>query len=373
VQADAAPAPARNLLSNPGFEKGLPGHDWMPAGWDTSEAGLSTVFFGRDTLMVHSGTHAVTIANTSTVYPMAHNWSQIILVGREAWGKEAVFSVWTRSNGLNGRAYMMVQAYRDTITKMSVIWAVDRESARRRFGVSKLDDPAMDLGWKRVQFDDPMTDWVRREARVYIPVGVNVIFVRCGLFGTGQVVYDDASLTLEPASPVKPVALGQNVFTDPGFEEGALSWEQVVPPFEGARLERDSTTVHSGRYSMHALGMRDGLTQTRMGLTQVIPGRVLAGKRVRLTAWLKADSLRSTAYLKIYAQGPRIGVQQSPGTELLSGSFDWKQLSIEWDVPAGADQVWPWALFNAPAEGEVWFDDLELTVLGPAASATKPR
>ena len=76
IVADVTGRPAspavrpRNLLRNPGFEQGLEGHAWMPAGWDTSQSGLPTVFFGRDTFMVHSGKYAVNIANLSTVYPM---------------------------------------------------------------------------------------------------------------------------------------------------------------------------------------------------------------------------------------------------------------------------------------------------------------
>ena len=61
----AAPAPAKNLLLNPGFERGQSGHEWMPAAWDTSDAGLTTVFFGRDTLAAHGGHYSVNVANTS--------------------------------------------------------------------------------------------------------------------------------------------------------------------------------------------------------------------------------------------------------------------------------------------------------------------
>ena len=98
----AAKAPA-NLLLNPGFEQSLPGHPWMPAAWDTSESGLPTVFFGRDTFLVHGGEYAITVANVSTVWPMSHNWSQTLKIDRAWWGKDAVLSVWTRSNGLQGR------------------------------------------------------------------------------------------------------------------------------------------------------------------------------------------------------------------------------------------------------------------------------
>ena len=78
----AAHAAGRNLLANPGFEAPLGDHPWMPAGWDTFPSALPTVFFGRDTFLVHAGRYAVSVANLSTYIPMFHNWSQTLLVGR---------------------------------------------------------------------------------------------------------------------------------------------------------------------------------------------------------------------------------------------------------------------------------------------------
>lgn len=363
----AGPAKARNLLGNPGFERGFPGADWMPAVWDTSDAGIPTVFFGRDTMFAHEGHYAVNIANTSTLFPMAHNWSQTILVGREAWNRTARFSMWTRSNGLQGRAYVMIQAYRDTATKMARIWGTDRDEARRRLNIKRLDDPSIDLGWKRQQFNEPQTDWVKREVSVYVPAGVNVIFVRGGVFGTGQVLFDDASLTLESAPPLAAAPKG-NLFIDPGFEAGGLAWEQVTPPFDGARVELDSAYAHSGRYSMRCEKMREGLTSTRAGLTQSLPARALAGKRVRLSGWFKADSLVGTAYLEVFAHTVA-GPKRSLVFEMLSNTFDWTRLQIEYDVPEGALTLWPWLFMPAPFDGTVWIDDAELEVVGPAQGA----
>src|SRR6185436_19693042 len=131
--ATAATKPAaKNLLANPGFEQRAPGSEWMPAAWDTSNAGLETVFFGRDTFLVRSGQYCVNVANTSTLYWMGHNWCQTLLVDRSWWGKTAVFSVWTRSNGQQGRAYIMAQAYTDSVSKMALIWGVPRDEALSR-------------------------------------------------------------------------------------------------------------------------------------------------------------------------------------------------------------------------------------------------
>ncbi len=362
-------APARNLLANPGFERSLPGHDWLPTAWDTSQAGIPTVFFGRDSFLVRSGDFAVNIANTSTIFPMAHNWSQTVAVGPEAWGKLARFRVWTRSNGLQGRAYLLVQAYRDTITRLAKDWNVDREEARKRLRVNKVDDPAMDLAWHRTQFDDPLTDWVLREASVVVPPLTNVLFVRAGIFGTGQLLVDDASLTLEAAPPLKRPVPGVNLIADASFEEGsALRWEIAVPPYEGARIDVDSTVARTGKRSIRLSQMFDGLVQTRMGVCQPF-GRELAGKRVKASAWFKGDSLKGTAYVKLWAQAPKIGLHASPGRDLLSGTFDWSYIETEFDVPAGSEIVWSWYLLNAPAEGVLWIDDVGLEVVGDAAPA----
>ena len=368
--AAAANPAGKSLLQNPDFERGMPTHPWMPSGWDTSMADLPTVFFGRDSFLVHGGKWAVNVANMSAAFPMAHNWSQTLLVGPETWGKTAVLKVWTRSNGIEGRAYIMLQAYRDTVTRMARIWNVDRDEALRRLGIHNVDDPLLDVGWKRTQFDDPLTDWVQREARAYIAPGTNVLFVRCGLTGTGQVLFDDASLTLEKTPPFTLAAKGENLFADPGFEQRGLAWDIAIPPFEGAKVVLDSTVAHSGRFSMRCADFHDGLVEARMGVAQPIPGRRVRGQRLRLSAWFKGDSLQGTALVKIYAQGLRTHVLQSPAAELLSGTWDWKQIAIELDIPDDAELVWANLQVIAPASGTVWFDDASLEVVGPARAAT---
>jgi hypothetical protein len=372
--AFAAPAGApKNLLANPGFEKRLPGTDWMPAGWDTSDAGLETVFFGRDSFDVHGGKYSVNVANTSTLFVMGHNWNQSLLVGPETWGKTAVLSVWTRSNGLQGRAYILLQAYRDTISKMSVIWGVSRDEAQRRLGISKVNDPLRDLGWQRTVFEDPATGWVRREARIVIGRGTNILFVRCGMLGTGQVLFDDASLTLEPGpAAAAPVPPGRNVLTDPSFENGANAWEWSIPPFEGARIDRDTTVAHSGRTSMFLSHFNDGVVSARMGMCQPLRAAGLRGKHVRVGGWLRADSLTSQAYVMVAAHTPET-VARSGTTGQFTGSFDWTYTSTEFDVPQDAEVIWVWLVLNAPAYGRLWFDDASLEVIGPSTPAAPPK
>jgi hypothetical protein len=365
AQSPASP-PGRNLLANPGFEEGLPGHAWMPAAWDTFESGLNTVFFGRDSFLVHSGHAAVSVANLSTLIPMFHNWSQTLVVGPDMWDKDLSFSVWTRSNGLDGRAYILLQAYRDTIQEMAETWKVPRDTARVRLGYVPTSQPIILTGYRRLYFSDRETDWVRREVRAHIASGTDIIAVRAGIFGTGQVVFDDASLTAAPtvAPPMAPEH--KNLLADPGFEGDGNAWDYSLPPFPGLKVERDTTVSHSGRASIHLYGGRAPF-QARTGLVQVFDGRQFWGKRLKVSAWLKCDSLRAgLAYAKLFAS-TSAGEIRGPAAQQYGATLPWTLVSYELDIPPGTDIVSAWFMYDAPAAaGELWFDDCSLEVLGTA-------
>jgi hypothetical protein len=360
-----APGASGNLLINGNMESPREGHPWMPAGWDTSVSGLPSVFFGRDSFLVREGRFSLNVANASTIYPMSHNWHQMVMVTPDMWGKDAVLSVWSRSNGVEGRGYVLLQAYRDTISMMSRIWGVEREEARLRLNIHKVDDPLIDFGWKRVAFSEPETDWVRRDLRVYIAPTTHVLFVRLGIIGTGQVMFDDARLTIEPAKPAAPPPLMTNLLADPSFEAGGDAWEFSTPPFEGMHVGIVEGVARTGNRSVGLWGGLASVVEARAGACQVIPARNLQGMRVRLTSHVKTDSLRGLAYIKLYAN-TLSGVEHPPTPRQFSMDNDWTATSMEMDVPKDTYALWAWSVLNAPAPGRVYFDDMELVVLGPA-------
>ena len=293
-------------------------------------------------------------------------------MGPEAWGKDLVFSVWTRSNGLQGRANILLQAYRDTIGKMAKTWGLPRDLAGRRLGINKLDDPLLDLGWKRLYFSEPETDWVRREVRVFVPPSTNMVYVRCGLMGTGQVIFDDASLRLEAARPAAAAAPAHEPARGPrlrGRRQRVGVLHAAVSP--ASVIERDTTHAHSGKACIRYTSGNQGYVQARVGVCQVF-GRNLAGKRVRLSAWVKTDSLKgSVAYTRLYCNSLSRGMIQSEPGQNFSLTTDWSPVSFEMDVPSDAVEIWAWFAYNVPATGVAYYDDCSLEVLGPAG-ATAP-
>ena len=360
-----APGATENLLANGDVEAPLAGHPWMPAGWDTSISGLPSVFFGRDSFLVHGGQFALNVANASMLFPMSHNWRQEILVTPDMWGKDAVLSVWSRNNGVEGRGYVLLQAYRDTLSKMAKVWNVEREEAQRRLGINKADDPLIDFAWRRVSFSEPETDWVRRDLRVFIAPSTNVLFVRLGINGTGQVLFDDAQLTIEPAKPPAPAPLMTNLLADPGFEGTGDEWEFSTPPFLNLFVGIVKDVARTGGQSVGIWGGSGSPVKARAGACQVLDARNLQGKRVRLTSHVKTDSLRGLAYIKLYANTLH-GVEHPPTPKQFSMNNDWTATSLEMDVPEDTYALWVWSVLAVPVPGKAWFDDMELVVLGPA-------
>lgn len=360
----AAPPPA-NRLENSGFEDGVPGHAWMPTGWDTSRAGLSSVFFGRDTLLAHGGQYAITVANVSDLWPFSHNWSQSVLIDSKDWGKDALLTIWTRSTGVEGKAYVMLQAYRDTLSYVARERRLARDTVSVIMGIKSIDDPAFDLGWKRTAFSDEETDWVKREARVFIPPLTNVLIVRCGLIGTGQLMLDDASLTFEPPLPPAPLPLNTNLLKDPSFEDGGLNWEFSLAPYRNTVGRVDSTVARTGRCSAFFESGDMGFVSVGSGVCQSICNRNLGGQHFKLSGWFKLDSLVSTAYTLMYFNTPR-GVISIPTKDRFSLTQDWHEATLEADAPKDTYSMWVWFEYNAPASGRLHIDDCSLEITGPA-------
>jgi hypothetical protein len=253
---------------------------------------------------------------------------------------------------------------------MARTWKVDREAARERLRINKSDDPLVNLGWDREYFSEPETEWVRREVRIHIVPSTNVVIVRGGIFGIGQVMFDDASLVATAAKPPEELPLHTNLLVDPGFEGDGNGWEYSIPPYEGMVIERDSTVAHSGSASIRMEGGHSGPVPVRTGVCQGISNRSLVGKRVRLTGWVRTDSLQGQAYIMLYCSTPDGDVHE-PTPAQFGMNTDWTKTVMEVDVPPGTSTVWGWLLFNAPASGKVYYDDASLEILGPAEYVTK--
>jgi hypothetical protein len=103
------------------------------------------------------------------------------------------------------------------------------------------------------------------------------------------------------------------------------------------------------------------------------PGEYL-GKRVRLSAYVKADSIGDWASVWMRVDGPiqrgqpKLLAFDNMQSRPLKGTFDWKRVEIVLDVPRDAMDVAFGILLTG--SGEVWLDDLKFEIVPDSVPLT---
>lgn len=366
-RASAAATPAAaNLLTNPSAEEGTL---LAPTDWDSSRTQVPTARFAWDSEQAHDGKRSLYIINTGNVIPVWFNWSQTLTGVSNLAGKELTLRAWVKTRNLSGKAYLLLQAYRDTVLLEAMKQGVPRQRMRDLMHIKPADDPQLEMGWARKQLSGDHDDWTPLEVKVFVPPSTNMVFVRGGIFGVGEVWFDDFSLTASPAAPEKPFPLAKNLLVDPGFEDHLDQWELSLPPLEGLRVDLDGQVVHGGSQSVRLESQRHPPYQLFSHVCQVFNTRALSGKHVRMTGWVKTDHLdQGSAFLTVVATG-KYGSFRPVIPDGVSGTKDWTFVTYECDIPRDTYTVWARAAFTT-SEGRVWFDDVSFEVLGDAKTAS---
>ena len=71
---------------------------------------------------------------------------------------------------------------------------------------------------------------------MYVPPSTNLVIIRVGIFGSGQVWFDDAQLAVRPPASRRALPLGKNLLANPGFERPLDEWEFSMPPTPQAAI-----------------------------------------------------------------------------------------------------------------------------------------
>ena len=347
-----------NLLRNPSVEDGVL---FTPTGWETTSVGLPTIRFGWDNATARTGERSLYLYNTSDAVPVWHNWHQYLTDVSDLAGKDVVFRGWAKTRQITGLGYLLVQAYSDTITVESLRTGIDRTKLREQMKIKPSDDPQSERGWARVYFEDELSEWTSFEVRLFVPPTTNLVIVRAGIFGVGEIWFDDLELVAEPAAPEKPFPVGQNLLANPGFEDGFEGWDFSLIPIDGLRVHI-APEGHSGNAAAAIASQRKPPIELISAIFQVFNTREFSGKRVRLSGWLRTEDLqRSQAYLRLWGNG-LYGDFRTPNSKGISGTTEWTYLTTEATIPENTTQLWVQAAFSSGV-GTVFVDDLSLEIL----------
>ena len=108
------------------------------------------------------------------------------------------------------------------------------------------------------------------------------------------------------------------------------------------------------------------------------PNASALGKRVRVSAWLKAERVSVRSGLWIRALGPNFqkiidegnwGKWATPGAKPLKGTVGWTHFTCELDVPLDAQCIVSGMIHNGT--GKMWMDDFKFEVVDEAPTGAK--
>ena len=135
----------------------------------------------------------------------------------------------------------------------------------------------------------------------------------------------------------------------------------------------DSSIHHGGRASGYVKAITKDLHGFGTLMQTAGPGQYL-GKRVRLSAFVKAEMVSDWAGVWMRVDGPPEGNQPKPLAfdnmqgRPIKGTIDWTRVEIVLDVPNDAKDIAFGILLSGG--GEVWLDDLVFEVVPTTVPVT---
>jgi hypothetical protein len=168
----------------------------------------------------------------------------------------------------------------------------------------------------------------------------------------------------------QPPASVSTAIHNPGFEQGMLDW-RVTGGSTNATITQEQ--AHSGNASLQ---MKSEATEpgSQSVLVQTMPVEGYAGKRVRVSAYLKTEGLSENVVLWLHAK--RVEAARSQVTLAIDnmadrpvrGTTDWQQYTMVLDIPSKATHLDVGAIMNGG--GVAWVDDFEIEEVGTDVPTT---
>jgi hypothetical protein len=133
----------------------------------------------------------------------------------------------------------------------------------------------------------------------------------------------------------------------------------------------DQKTFHSGKTSAFIQCTKPPAQNVAGGLGQGFVANNYAGKRVRLTAFMKLQDVRDSASLWLRADSspPIASLAFVTSFDKPKGNIDWHLEQLVMDIPARASAIYFGAWLRGL--GEVWLDDFALQIVDNSVAVTE--
>ncbi|MCX6352148.1 MAG: hypothetical protein NTX03_09835 [Bacteroidetes bacterium] len=135
------------------------------------------------------------------------------------------------------------------------------------------------------------------------------------------------------------------------------------------KLGIDDAKAHSGDGAAFIVGTNADKSDWN-SLSQIIRVNDFAGKRIRLSGWMKSENLSDYASLWMRVDDYKSRVNTDVfNNRVMTGSNDWKQYEITLDVPENANTISFGMLLHR--NGKAWLDDLKIEVVSQNIYSTE--
>lgn len=146
---------------------------------------------------------------------------------------------------------------------------------------------------------------------------------------------------------------------NPGVPDGWMRSGSAPADFD---MGTDQTIVHAGKASGY-LRSKVAKPAGFGTLMQLCKGGQFLGKRVRMSAWVKSDSVASWAGLWMRVDGPdaKMLAFDNMQSRPINGTSEWTQYNIVLDVAPNAKDIAFGILLDGT--GAVWLDDINFEIV----------
>lgn len=199
------------------------------------------------------------------------------------------------------------------------------------------------------------TGWTRFEGSLAIPAEVPNCRLGFAVDGSGSAWLDDVVVTV---SDTPPAPAGTNLLRNGGMEDGdaqPIGWTSTWAGTGKVAAARDTAMAHGGKASLRVESVGGA---AKGNASQAVSG--LAGKRVRITGWLRTDGTVTAAIgAGCFDEAWKMLVWEPIHTAPGGVPGEWVAFDKTVTIPAGTAKVSLGASIDG--DGKAWFDDLALS------------
>ena len=151
-----------------------------------------------------------------------------------------------------------------------------------------------------------------------------------------------------------------NLAPNPGFEladgREVAFWGKRTPDDSSRSMVWSSEIAHTGERSLGCINRQETLSRWRAGELRDIV--LEPGSNCTLSGWVRSEGLAGGARLRLYFIDAEGAIHGQPGSDSITGTQGWTQLTLPFTVPA--PDTYAMIYLEVEGTGSAWFDDLEL-------------